>query len=85
MKSPVLGITWRKGMSVVKIIYGLNGYREAELGVVGRVDPKTKTVYFGEDWGVTYDENGQEKENVFPGLNAEITPCAIEKRIGRSP
>jgi hypothetical protein len=74
MESKTLGVTWRKGMKATKLLYGLNGYREATLVTITKVDAKTKTIFVDHETGITFDNDGREKENFFPPMRAEITP-----------
>jgi len=64
---------FKKGMKVVKMFYGLEGYREATMGKVTKVSKGV--AYFEDDSGVTFDaKTGRELENFFPGMRTEITP-----------
>lgn len=65
---------WKKGMRVVKMFYGIGGYREASEGTITKIDKKTKTIFVDEESGITYGFDGKEKENFFPGMRKEITP-----------
>lgn len=65
---------WAVGQKAVKIFHGLNGYREAKIVEVTSVDVGGATIYVDEETGITYDANGREKENFFPGMHSEITP-----------
>lgn len=65
--------TFKKGMRVVKIFHGTNGYREATIDTVARV--AKGAVYVGEGSGITYSvSTGRELENFFPPFYCEITP-----------
>lgn len=74
LASKALGIKWRKGMPVVKLFYGIGGFREAAHATVTKVEPKTGTIFIDEETGITYDSDGREKENFVPGMRSEITP-----------
>lgn len=64
---------FRKGMEVVKILHGLDGYREATLGTVTRVSKGV--AYFEDETGITYDaKTGKELENFIAGFTSDITP-----------
>lgn len=65
---------WKVGQRAVKIFYGIDGYREATIVEVTGVDVADATVYVNNETGITYDANGHEKENSFPGMRSEITP-----------
>jgi hypothetical protein len=64
---------FKKGQQVVKMFYGVDGYREATLATVTKV---AKGVAFvDEGTGITYDaKTGRELENFFAGMRSEITP-----------
>jgi len=70
--------TWAVGDSAVKMFYGIQGYREATIVEVTTVDIKTGTIYVDGETGITYDANGKEKENFFPGMRSEITPVVLK-------
>ena len=72
-----LGVKFAKGMKVVKMFYGLNGYREASLGTITKVSKGV--VWVNEEGGITYSaDTGKEIENFFPPFHCEITPIEME-------
>jgi hypothetical protein len=85
MKSERLNVTWKKGMTVVKVVRGGGGYREAVLGTVSKVDSKKGIVYFEDETGITYDRDGNERENFFPPLHASLTPITRSHIKGVEP
>lgn len=77
---------FKKGMMVVKTFKGMGGYRETSEATVGKVSKKANTVWLANDgspgdleWGVTYDLEGREKENFFPGMTTTIRPASTEE------
>lgn len=73
----------KKGMKVVKVFHGINGYREAVLGTIGKVSKGV--AYFANEeeieTGITYDPaTGNELENFIPGMRSEVTP--LEGNVG---
>jgi hypothetical protein len=80
MKSPYLGVTWKVGMKVVRIYYGILDYREASIGTITKIENKTKTIYVDDCSGITFDENGLERENFISGVHQEITPIYLEEK-----
>jgi hypothetical protein len=74
LASTVFTHTWKKGDKCAKMFYGIQGYREASIVEVTSIDLKTGTIFVDGETGITYDANGKEKENFFPGMRSEITP-----------
>jgi hypothetical protein len=68
-------IQWKKGMVVTKIFHGIGGYKEEYEAVVTKVDNKKGIVYVDNETGITFNFQGKENENFFPGMYSEIKPC----------
>ena len=68
-----MNFEFKEGQKVVKIFYGIAGYRKAYLAKVTSV--KNNIVKIDENEGVTYSAiTGKELENFFPPMRSEITP-----------
>lgn len=66
---------FKKGMTVIKIFHGLDGYTERANAIIGKVTKNAIYLNDGEgnlEEGITYDHNGREIENFFSPMWSEI-------------